>query len=104
MGFPTVICTDPELNRYILLNETRGLVPGYPQSSQDILGKHNVGVVTGSAHKYLRGSLLSLVNPTMIKDHLLLNIDESVRSFLANWEGKTIDLQDRTVEVCVYKL
>ncbi|XP_011015762.1 PREDICTED: cytochrome P450 85A1-like [Populus euphratica] len=107
LAFPTVICTDPELNRYILLNETRGLVPGYPRSSQDILGKYNVGVVTGSAHKYLRGSLLSLVNPTMIKDHLLLNIDEPVRSFLANWEGKTIDLQDRTVEfafVIAFKL
>ncbi|GFY88755.1 brassinosteroid-6-oxidase 2 [Actinidia rufa] len=36
---------DPELNRYILLNEGKGLVPGYPQSTLDILGKSNIAAM-----------------------------------------------------------
>jgi hypothetical protein len=32
LGCSTVISMDPSLNRYILLNEGRGLIPGYPQS------------------------------------------------------------------------
>lgn len=38
---PTIVSMDPELNRYILMNEAKGLVPGYPQSMLDILGKIN---------------------------------------------------------------
>lgn len=39
---------DPELNKYILMNEAKGLVPGYPQSMLDILGKCNIATVHGS--------------------------------------------------------
>ncbi|KAE8654690.1 hypothetical protein F3Y22_tig00117047pilonHSYRG00025 [Hibiscus syriacus] len=53
LGCPTVISMDPELNRYILMNEGKGLVPGYPQSMLDILGKCNIAAVHGAAHKQL---------------------------------------------------
>ncbi|KHG06695.1 Cytochrome P450 [Gossypium arboreum] len=65
LGCPTVVSMDPELNRYILMNEGKGLVPGYPQSMLDILGKRNIAAVHGAAHKRIRGSLLSLIGPHM---------------------------------------
>ncbi|KAG8654236.1 cytochrome P450 85A1 isoform X2 [Manihot esculenta] len=99
LGCPTIISMDPELNRYILLNESKGLVAGYPQSMLDILGKCNIAAVHGSTHKYIRGSLLSLVGPSMIKDHLLPKIDKSIRCFLCNWQGKIIDIQEKTNEI-----
>ncbi|XP_021667225.2 cytochrome P450 85A1 [Hevea brasiliensis] len=101
-GCPTIISMDPELNRYILLNEGKGLVPGYPQSMLDILGKCNIAAVHGSTHKYIRGSLLSLIGPSMIKDQLLPKIDQSIRSFLCNWQGKNIDIQERTTEMALF--
>ena len=101
LGCPTIVSMDPELNRYILMNEGKGLVPGYPQSMLDILGKCNIAAVHGSVHKHMRGSLLSLIGPLVIKDELLPKIDEFMRSFLENWNGETIDIQERTNEVCI---
>ncbi|KAL3346641.1 hypothetical protein AABB24_025202 [Solanum stoloniferum] len=96
LGCPTIVSMDPELNRYILVNEAKGLVPGYPQSMLDILGKCNIAAVNGSAHKYMRGALLSLISPTMIRDQLLPKIDEFMRSHLNNWDNKVIDIQEKT--------
>ncbi|KAL0377621.1 UNVERIFIED_CONTAM: cytochrome [Sesamum radiatum] len=81
---------DPELNRYILVNEAKGLVPGYPQSMLDILGKCNIAAVHGSAHKHMRGALLALISPTMIKDQLLPKIDDFMRSHLSDWNKKLL--------------
>lgn len=90
---------DAELNRYILANESKGLVPGYPQSMLDILGKCNIAAVHGSAHKYMRGALLSLISPTMIKHHLLPKIDEFMSSHVSNWDHNIIDIQHKTNKV-----
>ncbi|XWS75665.1 hypothetical protein CRYUN_Cryun01aG0110700 [Craigia yunnanensis] len=99
LGCPTVVSMDPELNRYILMNEAIGLVPGYPQSMQDILGKCNIAAVHGSTHKQMRGALLALVSPTMIREQLLPKIDEFMRTFLSNWDNKVINIQEKTKEM-----
>ncbi|KAF3431608.1 hypothetical protein FNV43_RR26339 [Rhamnella rubrinervis] len=99
LGCPTIVSMDPELNRYILVNEAKGLVPGYPQSMVDLLGKCNVAALHGSAHKHIRSSLLSLVGPPAIKHDFLPRIDKFMRSFLSNWDAKTIDLQEKTNKI-----
>ncbi|KAL2335393.1 hypothetical protein Fmac_016606 [Flemingia macrophylla] len=99
LGCPTIVSMDPELNRYILMNEAKGLVPGYPQSMLDILGKCNIAAVHGSTHKYMRGALLSIISPTLIRDQLLPKIDEFMRAHLSNWDNKVINIQEKTKEV-----
>ncbi|OVA14584.1 Cytochrome P450 [Macleaya cordata] len=101
LGCPTIVSMDTELNRYILLNEGKGLVPGYPQSLLDVLGKGNIAAVHDAAHKSIRGALLTLINPTTIKDQLLPKIDDFVRSHLSNWDGKIIDIQEKTREMAL---
>ncbi|OVA00838.1 Cytochrome P450 [Macleaya cordata] len=101
LGCPTIVSMDPELNRYILLNEGKGLVPGYPQSMLDILGNCNIAAVHGSAHKAMRGSLLAIISPSIIRDQLLPKIDEFMRSYLSNWDGKILDIQERTKEMAL---
>ncbi|GAV78763.1 p450 domain-containing protein [Cephalotus follicularis] len=102
LGCPTIISMDPEVNRYILMNEKRGLIPGYPQSCLDILGKYNIAAVHGSTHNHIRGSLLSLIGPPIIRDKYLPAIDKNMRSFIDNWDTKTIDIQDRTKEMAFF--
>ncbi|XVE72303.1 hypothetical protein DITRI_Ditri11bG0028400 [Diplodiscus trichospermus] len=99
LGCPTVVSMDPELNRYILMNEAKGLVPGYPQSMLDILGKCNIAAVHGSTHKQMRGALLALISPTMIREQLLPKIDEFIRIFLSDWDNKLINIQEKTKEM-----
>ncbi|XP_022728191.1 cytochrome P450 85A-like [Durio zibethinus] len=99
LGCPTVVSMDPELNRYILMNEAKGLVPGYPKSMQDILGKCNIAAVHGSTHKQMRGALLALISPTMIREQLLPKIDEFMGTFLSNWDNNVINIQEKTKEM-----
>ncbi|XP_010552428.1 PREDICTED: cytochrome P450 85A2-like [Tarenaya hassleriana] len=95
LGCPTIVSMDAELNRYILMNESKGLVAGYPQSMLDILGKGNIAAVHGS--RPIRRSLLALISPTMIRDHLLPKTDCFMRSYLSHWdESKVVDIQDKT--------
>ncbi|KAJ6707538.1 CYTOCHROME P450 FAMILY PROTEIN [Salix viminalis] len=101
LGCPTIVSMDPELNRYILMNEAKGLVPGYPQSMLDILGNFNIAAVHGSAHKYMRGALLSLISPAMIREQLLPTIDEFMRAHLSSWDSKIIDIQQMTKEMAL---
>ncbi|PKI55361.1 hypothetical protein CRG98_024271 [Punica granatum] len=83
LGCPTIVSTNPEINRYILMKESKGLIPGYPQSMLDILGRSNIGAVHGSTHKYLRAALVSLMSPPMIRDQVLPKIDQVLRSHMA---------------------
>ncbi|KAL9272277.1 Cytochrome P450 85A1-like protein [Drosera capensis] len=99
LGCPTVVSMDPELNRYILMSEAKGLVPGYPQSMLDILGKCNIAAVHGSTHKYMRSALLSLICPTMIRHQILPKIDEFMRFHLSDWDDQVIDIQEKTKEM-----
>ncbi|KAL5805775.1 hypothetical protein ACOSQ4_028508 [Xanthoceras sorbifolium] len=101
LGCPTIVSMDPDLNRYILMNEAKGLVPGYPQSMLNILGKCNIAAVHGSSHKYMRGALLALISPTMIRDQLLPKIDGFMRTHLTYWDNKIINIQDKTKEMAL---
>ncbi|XXG48729.1 hypothetical protein AAC387_Pa02g3095 [Persea americana] len=101
LGCPTVVSMDPELNRYILMNEGKGLLPGYPQSMLTILGECNIASVHGPLHKDMRGAMLSLISPPMIRDQLLPKIDEFMRSHLSNWNDKIINIQEKTKEVAL---
>ncbi|KAJ8544910.1 hypothetical protein K7X08_017493 [Anisodus acutangulus] len=99
LGSLTIVSMDPELNGYILTNESKGLVPGYPQSMLDILGKCNIAAVHGASHKHMRGAILSLISSSMIRDQMLPKIDEFMRSHLSNWEDNVIDIQEKTKQM-----
>ncbi|WOL10441.1 Cytochrome P450 [Canna indica] len=101
LGCPTVVCMDPELNRFILVNEGKGFIPGYPQSMLDILGRSNIAAVHGSPHKNMRSAMLGLVSPPMIRDQLLPKIDEFMRSYVDNWNGRVVDIQEKTKEMAL---
>ncbi|KAL8229201.1 hypothetical protein R6Q57_014101 [Mikania cordata] len=101
LGCPTVVSMDPDLNRYILLNESKGILPGYPQSMLEILGKSNIAAVHGPDHKIMRGALLSLVSPKIIKQQIFPKIDDFMRSHLSNWTNQVIDIQEKTKEMAL---
>lgn len=95
-----MISMDPETNRFLFLNEDKGIVPGYPKANADILGPYNIAYVDGSLHKHIRGSLMSVIGPNMIRYNLMHKLDRSVHSFLSHWEaGSVVELQDKTKEV-----
>ena len=99
LGCPTVVCMDPELNRRTLASEGAGFVPGYPQSMLDILGPNNIAAVHGPLHRAMRGAMLALTRPAMIRGALLPKIDAFMRAHLHGWAGRRVDIQEMTKEV-----
>ncbi|KAF3774484.1 Cytochrome P450 85A1 [Nymphaea thermarum] len=100
LGCPTIISMDPDLNRLVLtMNERQGLVPGYPQSMAEILGKWDIASVPAPIHKAMRAEICSLTNTNMIRDVLLKDMDCFMRSHLCSWGGKVIDIQDQTKQM-----
>jgi brassinosteroid-6-oxidase 2 len=91
---------DPELNRRTLASEGAGFVPGYPQSMLDILGPNNIAAVHGPLHRAMRGAMLALTRPTMIRAALLPKIDAFMRAHLHGWAARrVVDIQEMTKEV-----
>nr|CAB3498522.1 unnamed protein product [Digitaria exilis] len=101
LGCPTVVCMDPELNRRMLASEGAGFVPGYPQSMLDILGPNNIAAVHGPLHRAMRGAMLALTRPTMIRAALLPKIDAFMRAHLHGWAGRLVDIQEMTKEMAL---
>ncbi|CAL0318186.1 unnamed protein product [Lupinus luteus] len=90
-----IVCMDPQINKYLLINEAKlGLTIAYPDSIKNIIGV-NMAEVNGTVHKRVRGILLSLIGPAAHRDRLVLKMDKCMRSFLHNWAGKTIDIQQK---------
>ncbi|CAA6662925.1 unnamed protein product [Spirodela intermedia] len=56
--------------RWILMNEGKGLVPGYPRAMAVILGEGNVSAVHGPVHRVVRGALMSVIGPAAVRDRL----------------------------------
>ncbi|CAN0879658.1 Cytochrome P450 85A1 [Linum grandiflorum] len=83
LGAPTIISMEPELNRYILHNEPKGLVPGYPKAMVDILGRTNIANVHGATHKHIRGSILSLIGPNAVRENLFPSVLKHMIFYLA---------------------
>ncbi|KAF7012967.1 hypothetical protein CFC21_027105 [Triticum aestivum] len=102
LGCPTVVCMDPELNRRMLLQgEAGGLVPGYPQSMLDILGRNNIAAVHGQLHRVMRGAMVGLVRPAALRQSLLPKIDAFMRDHLCGWAGTVVDVQAKTKEMAL---
>ncbi|ERN09782.1 hypothetical protein AMTRI_Chr08g159550 [Amborella trichopoda] len=97
-GEPTIFSTDPEVNRFILQNEGKLFVSSYPSSISNLLGKHSLLLMKGSLHKKMHSLTMSFANSSIIKDHLLLDIDRLVRLSLDSWRGRVL-LQEEAKKI-----
>ncbi|KAL2317131.1 hypothetical protein Fmac_031007 [Flemingia macrophylla] len=94
LGEPTVFSTEPETNRFILMNEGKLFECSYPASISNLLGKHSLVLMKGSLHKRMHSLTMSFANSAIIKDHLLLHIDRLIRLNLDSWSHRVLLLEE----------
>ncbi|XP_078439621.1 cytochrome P450 85A-like isoform X2 [Wolffia australiana] len=94
-----VVSMDPQVNKFILMNERKGLVPGYPQSMLDFAGTGALPAMHGDLHKFMRGILLSLFGPSAIREQLLPKVDSFMQSYLDGLSGHIVDIQEKAGEM-----
>lgn len=99
-GEPTVFSADPETNRFILQNEGRLFESSYPGSIQNLLGRYSLLLMRGSLHKRMHSLTMSFANSSILKDHLLGDIDRLVRLNLDSWTGRVF-LMDEAKKVII---
>lgn len=98
-GEPTVFVTDPDANRTVLQNEGKLFECSYPSSISNLLGRHSLLLMKGGLHKKMHSLTMSFANSSIIRDHLLPDIDRLVRCNVASWEGRIVRLLDETKKV-----
>ncbi|XP_030534351.1 cytochrome P450 90A1-like isoform X1 [Rhodamnia argentea] len=106
-GEPTVFSADPETNRFILQNEGRLFECSYPGSIANLLGKHSLLLMTGGLHKRMHSLTMSFANSSIIRDHLLVDIDRLVRLNLRSWSDRILLMEEAkkiTFELMVKQL
>ncbi|KAK9124480.1 hypothetical protein Sjap_014082 [Stephania japonica] len=97
-GEPTVFVTDPEANRYVLQNEGKLFECSYPSSISNLLGRHSLLLMKGSLHKRMHSLTMSFVNSSIIRDHLLVDIDRLIKLNLDSWPS-TVFLLDEAKKI-----
>lgn len=100
-GEPTVFSADPETNRFILQNEGRLFESSYPGSIQNLLGRYSLLLMRGTLHKRMHSLTMSFANSSILKDHLLADIDRLVRLNLDSWTGRVFLMEEaKKVIIC----
>ncbi|XP_022987120.1 cytochrome P450 90A1-like [Cucurbita maxima] len=106
-GEPTVFSADWETNRFILQNEEKLFECSYPGSISNLLGKHSLLVMKGSLHKRMHSLTMSFGNSSIIRDHLLVDVDRLIRLNLESWTGRIFLMEEAkkiTFELAVKQL
>ncbi|URD94613.1 cytochrome P450 [Musa troglodytarum] len=88
-GHPTVVSCDVDFNHFILQNEDRLFEASYPVNIPKVIGDFTMLVMTGDAHKRIRGVALSLFSS--MKTHeaaTISDIDNIVVRLMDSWQGK----------------
>lgn len=93
-GEPTVFSADPETNRYILQNEGKLFECSYPGSISNLLGRHSLLLMKGNLHKKMHSLTMSFGNSSIIKDHLLLDIDRLIRFNMDSWTSRILLMEE----------
>lgn len=93
-GEPAVFSTDPEINRFIIMNEGKLFECSYPGSITNLLGKHSLLLMKGSLHKKMHSLTMSFANSSIIKDHLLFDIDRLIRLSLDSWSDRVLLMEE----------
>lgn len=109
-GEPTVFSADPDVNKQVLQGEGRLFQSSYPSSLTTLLGRRSLLVMRGAFHRRMHALLsATIASPTVIRDHLLPDIDHLIRRTLDSWEekadggesiaGRRVLLQDQAKKV-----
>ncbi|CAA2944034.1 cytochrome P450 90A1 [Olea europaea subsp. europaea] len=93
-GEPTVFSADPDINRFILQNEGRLFESSYPGSISNLLGRHSLLLMRGNLHKRMHSLTMSFANSSIIRDHLLVDIDRLVRLNMEGWTGRVLLMEE----------
>ncbi|XP_025622959.1 3beta,22alpha-dihydroxysteroid 3-dehydrogenase isoform X2 [Arachis hypogaea] len=93
-GEPTVFSAEPEMNRFVLANEGKLFECSYPGSISNLLGKHSLLLMKGNLHKKMHSLTMSFANSSIIKDHLLVDVDRLIRLNLDSWSDRVLLMEE----------
>ncbi|XP_057736771.1 3beta,22alpha-dihydroxysteroid 3-dehydrogenase-like isoform X2 [Arachis stenosperma] len=106
-GEPTVFSAEPEMNRFVLANEGKLFECSYPGSISNLLGKHSLLLMKGNLHKKMHSLTMSFANSSIIKDHLLVDVDRLIWLNLDSWSDRVLLMEEAkkiTFELTVKQL
>lgn len=88
LGTPTVFVCGQAANKFIYTCDDSILANQQPSSIRRLCGERNILELSGHEHKRVRGALVSILKPEVLKQYVG-KMDEEVRKhFKIHWHGK----------------
>ena len=95
-----MVCTDPDINHYILLQEGSSVLLWYTEALDKLFGKQGILAQHGAIHKYLKNVILRLIGQENLKANVLRELDVLIRGHLQSWaRHATVELKQATADV-----
>ncbi|KAB1214442.1 Cytochrome P450 87A3 [Morella rubra] len=99
-GEKTIVCTDPDINHYIIQQEGRSVLLWYTEALNKVFGQQGILAQHGAIHKHLKNQILRLVGPENLKANILTELDALIRGHLQSWARlATVDLKKATEDM-----
>ncbi|KAE8659552.1 3-epi-6-deoxocathasterone 23-monooxygenase [Hibiscus syriacus] len=96
-GTPTIVSTDSEVNRFVLQSDAKALVPFYPKSLTELMGKSSILLINGSLQRKIHGLIGSFFKSPHLKDQITRDMQTYVQQAMDKWgDDQPIFIQDET--------
>ncbi|CAN6196185.1 unnamed protein product [Urochloa humidicola] len=89
LGCPCVMLASPEASRFVLVTQAHLFKPTYPRSKERMIGPSALFFHQGDYHLRLRKLVQGALGPDALRA-LVPEVEASVRSTLAAWDGRVI--------------
>lgn len=86
----TVVSADAELNRFVLRNENRLFVPGWPRAINTILGEASTAMGVGDEHRYMRSTVLEFLSSVRVRTVFLQDANRAASEIMSSWKDHTV--------------
>ncbi|CAN6374749.1 unnamed protein product [Urochloa humidicola] len=100
VGQPMVVCTDPEVNRFIFQQEGKLFRSWYPETANIIIGEKTIHEFCGASQKFVRNFMSRLFGLEYLKQDLIPELEKDITDCFAEWAAKpSIDVHESTPDV-----
>lgn len=99
-GSRTIVSTDAEVSKLVLLSGAEAFVPSYPKSLSELLGKSSILQTNGSLHRRVHGLVGAFLKSANLKAQVTRDMQNYVQESMKNWTNdRPVYIQDEAKKI-----
>lgn len=101
-GSLCVVSADPEFNRFVLKNEMKLFVNGFPHAMAKVVGQYGISMAVGDVHRHMRSTILEFLSRERLRTIFLQDSHRLASQLMSSWkDGQVISAKTEATKVRV---